>query len=259
MASIRKWSREEMILALNLYLKIPFSKMGSTNPAVVNLAKLIGRTNNAVALRLVNYASCDPILQSRGIKGMKNGKKQCLPYWNEFINNRDKLFFESEQILARLQNISIESKFKEILADIPVNLQGETRLTEVKSRVNQSVFRELVLANYNSKCAITGIDIPELLVASHILPWATNKQERLNPANGICLSLLWDKAFDKGLIGIKSDYTIIFSDRIRHCSTKDFYKEYFSGIEGKKLYLPDKYLPSQEFLDWHRTNIFSHY
>ncbi len=75
MASIRKGSREEMILALNLYLKIPFSKMGSTNHAVVNLAKLIGRTNNAVALRLVNYASCDPILQSRGIKGMKNGKQ----------------------------------------------------------------------------------------------------------------------------------------------------------------------------------------
>ena len=258
MASIRKWSREEMILALNLYLKIPFSKMRSTNPAIVYLAKLIGRTSNAVALRLVNYASCDPILRSRGIKGMENGKQQCLPYWNEFINDRAKLIFESEQILAKYQKVSIETKFKDVLSNIPTGLQGETRLTEVKTRVNQSVFRELVLANYNSKCAITGIDVPELLVASHILPWATNEKERLNPANGICLSMLWDKAFDKGLIGIKPDYTIIFSERIRSCSAKDFSKDYFAAIEGRKLNLPSKYLPSQDFLEWHRNNIFSH-
>lgn len=258
MASIRKWNREEMILALNLYLKIPFSQIRSTNPAIVYLAKLIGRTSNAVALRLVNYASCDPILRSRGIKGMENGKQQCLPYWNEFINDRAKLIFESEQILAKYQEVSIETKFKDILSDIPTGLQGETRLTEVKTRVNQSVFRELVLANYNSKCAITGIDVPELLVASHILPWATNEKERLNPANGICLSMLWDKAFDKGLIGINSDYTIIFSERIRSCSAKDFYEDYFAAIEGHKLNLPSKYLPSQDFLEWHRNNIFSH-
>lgn len=258
MASIKKWNREEMILALNLYLKIPFSKMGSTNPAIVDLAKLIGRSSNAVALRLVNYASCDPILRSRGIKGMENGKQQCLPYWNEFINDRAKLIFESEQILAKYQEVSIETKFKDILSDIPTGLQGETRLTEVKTRVNQSVFRELVLANYNSTCAITGIDVPELLVASHILPWATNEKERLNPANGICLSMLWDKAFDKGLIGINSDYTIIFSERVRSCSAKDFYEDYFADIEGHKLNLPSKYLPRQDFLEWHRNNIFSH-
>lgn len=258
MASIRKWNREEMILALNLYLKIPFSKMGSTNPAIVDLAKLIGRSSNAVALRLVNYASCDPILRSRGIKGMENGKQQCLPYWNEFINDRAKLIFESEQILAKYQKISIEAKFKDILSDIPTELQGEIRLTEVKARVNQSVFRKLVLANYNSKCAITGIDVPDLLVASHILPWATNEKERLNPANGICLSMLWDKAFDKGLIGINPDYTIIFSERIRSCSAKDFYEDNFAAIEGRELNLPSKYLPSQDFLEWHRKNIFSH-
>lgn len=258
MASIRKWNREEMILALNLYLKIPFSQIRSTNPAIVDLAKLIGRTSNAVALRLANYASCDLFLRSRGIKGMENGKQQCLPYWKEFINDRAKLIFESEQILAKYQEVSIETKFKDILSDIPTGLQGETRLTEVKTRVNQSVFRELVLANYNSKCAITGIDVPELLVASHILPWATNEKERLNPANGICLSMLWDKAFDKGLIGINSDYTIIFSERIRSCLAKDFYNDYFKTIEGHKLNLPSKYLPSQDFLEWHRNNIFSH-
>ena len=126
-------------------------------------------------------------------------------------------------------------------------------------RVNQSVFRKLVLANYNSRCAITGIDIPELLVASHIIPWMTNEKERLNPTNGICLSMLWDKAFDKGLITISpDDYTIIFSERIRSCSNKDFYRKNFASIEGCKINLPSKYLPCQDFLEWHRKNIFSH-
>lgn len=255
----RKWNREEMILALNLYLKLPFSKMNSTHPAIIDLAELIGRSSNAVALRLVNYASCDPILHSQGIKGMVNGKQQCLPYWNEFINNRSKLLFESEQILAKFQKVSIETKYKDILSNIPAGLKGETRLTEIKARVNQSVFRKLVLANYNSRCAITGIDIPELLVASHILPWMTNEKERLNPTNGICLSMLWDKAFDKGLITISpNDYTIIFSERIRSCSNKDFYRKNFASIEGCKINLPSKYLPCQDFLEWHRKNIFSH-
>ena len=74
------------------------------------------------------------------------------------------------------------------------------KVREVKTRVNQNVFRKIVLANYNGKCALTGIDISELLVACHIIPWSENEQERLNPENGICLSSLYDKAFDKGLI-----------------------------------------------------------
>ena len=64
----------------------------------------------------------------------------------------------------------------------------------------------MVLSNYDSKCAITGIDIPQLLYASHIIPWSQNENERLNPENGICLSALYDKAIDKGLIGLNNKY-----------------------------------------------------
>lgn len=82
------------------------------------------------------------------------------------------------------------------------DLIGTTCEAVVKQRVNQNVFRSMMLANYNTTCAITGITVPELLVASHIVPWAENEQERLNPENGICLSSLYDKAFDQGLISI---------------------------------------------------------
>ena len=101
---------------------------------------------------------------------MSGGKKQVEPIWNEFINNKEKLVFESERILAEKENLTIETKFAEILYDTRI-LKGETKIREVKTRVNQNFFRQVVLANYSGKCAISGIDIPDLLVASHIVPW----------------------------------------------------------------------------------------
>ena len=208
------WTREEMILALNLYLKLPFGKMDSRNPQVKRLAEIIGRTADAVAYRLVNYASCDPILQQRGVSGMGNGKKKCLPYWNEFINDRERLIYESERILAQREGTTIEKKYEQQIRDIPKDIIGETKVREVKTRVNQNVFRQIVLANYDGKCALTGIDLTELLVASHIIPWSENEQERLNPENGICLSSLYDKAFDKGLISFTDNQQVLFSIRM---------------------------------------------
>ena len=126
---------------------------------------------------------------------MSGGRRQVEPIWNEFINDMEKLVFESERILAEKENMTIETKFAEILYDTR-NLKGETKIREVKTRVNLNFFRQVVVANYSGKCALTGIDIPDLLVASHIIPWSKNEKERLNPENGICFSALYDKAFD---------------------------------------------------------------
>ncbi len=191
--------REELILAFNLYLKIPFGKMHSTNKDVIHLASLIGRTPNSIALRLVNFASVDPVLKARGIKGMDGGTKIVQPIWDEFYHNQEELVFLSEQILAQKENTSIENKYQELLFDIK-DLKGETAIRQVKTRVNQSVFRQMVLANYSAKCAISGIDIPELLLASHIMPWSINEEHRLNPENGICLSALLIKPMTKELL-----------------------------------------------------------
>jgi putative restriction endonuclease len=249
------WTREEMILAFNLYLKLPFGKMHKGTPEIIELANLMGRSVNSVTLRLVNFASCDPYHQQRGVKGMVGGLKQCQPIWDEFSNNRETLVFESEKILAEKQNQTIETKFNELLFDIK-DLKGETKIREVKTRVNQSVFRLMVLANYNRQCAITGIDIPDLLFASHIIPWAANEQERLNPENGICLSALYDKAFDKGLIGINANYEVVLSVNLQKNKGKDYFVKYFAPIEKVKLQMPQKYLPKQEFLEWHLETIF---
>jgi putative restriction endonuclease len=244
-----------MILAFNLYLKLPFGKMHRRTPEIIELANLMERSVNSVTLRLVNFASCDPYHQQRGVKGMVGGLKQCQPIWDEFANNREALVFESERILAEYQNKTIETKFQDLLFDIK-DLKGETKIREVKTRVNQSVFRLIVMANYNRQCAITGIDIPDLLFASHIIPWAANEQERLNPENGICLSALYDKAFDKGLIGFDKNFQVVFSTNLQKNKGKDYFAKYFAPIEKAELQMPQKYLPKREFLEWHLDTIF---
>lgn len=249
------WTKEELILAFNLYLKIPFGKMHSSNKDVIHLANLIGRTPNSIALRLVNFASVDPVLKARGIKGMDGGTKIVQPIWDEFFHNQEELVFLSEQILAQKENLSIENKYQDLLFDIK-DLRGETAIRQVKTRVNQSVFRQMVLANYSTKCAITGIDIPELLLASHIMPWSKSEEHRLNPENGICLSALYDKAFDKGIIGINKNYEVILSTQLKNKKESIYYKKHFEPIENLKIMEPLKYLPKKEFLEFHLETIF---
>jgi putative restriction endonuclease len=238
-----------------LYLKIPFGKIHSTNKDIIHLSSLIGRSVNSVAIRLVNFASVDPALKARGIKGMDGGTKIVQPIWDEFFHNQEELVFRSEQILAEKEKTTIEKKYKDILEDLK-HLKGETVIREVKTRVNQSVFRQMVLGNYSTQCAITGIDIPELLFASHIVPWSQDEKERLNPENGICLSPLYDKAFDRGLIGINTNYEIILSKDLKKKSMSLFFANHFAVIDHKKLAEPLNYFPRKEFLEYHLDIVF---
>ena len=194
--SNNKWTREELILALDLYFRLPFGRLNRSTPEVIELANLIRRTNNSVALRLVNFAACDPVIINSGRTGMPGGLSICKPIWDEYAGRKEELFYDAQQIKANLLHSSIEK-----LVGITENdLVGKDKKAFVKQRVNQDAFRSMILNLYEKRCALTGINIPALLVASHIIPWAVNQQERLNPENGLCLSALYDKAFDKGFI-----------------------------------------------------------
>ncbi len=252
---LKPWTRDELILALNLYLKLPFGKLHSRTPEIIQLARIIERTSGSVAMRLNNFASVDPFHQQRGIGGLPGGKKQVEPIWNEFINNKEELLFESERILAEKEKISIEDKFSDTLKGTE-HLKGEYKIREVKTRINQNVFRQMVMANYDSKCAITGIDIPDLLVASHIIPWSQNENERLNPENGICLSPLYDCAFDKGYIGINEKFEILLSVDLKKKDKEEYHLKYFNSLVGTKIIMPKKYYPKKEFLAFHLDMIF---
>lgn len=248
------WTREELILTFNLYLKIPFGKFHHGNKEIIQLASLIKRTPSAVAMRLSNFAAVDPFHQKRGVIGLPNGKKQVIPIWDEFSENKEELIFESEKILANLQDTSIEKKYNSIL-DGTENLHGETKIREVKTRINQNVFRQIVLANYGGKCAITGFNNLNFLIASHITKWSVDKQNRLNPQNGILLNNLHDKAFENGFMAINKNYEILICSEFLK-SKDSFVQSYFSDFHSKKIQMPVRFLPDTELLEKHFEEVF---
>lgn len=252
--AIKHWSRNELIVAFNLYLKLPFGKLHSGTKEIKDLAELIGRTSGSVAMRLNNFAHIDPYHQQRGITGLANGVKQVQPIWDEFIHNQEELVFESEKILAEYKHETIEEAYPEIVFDLK-DLKGEVKIRAVKTRVNQSVFRQMVLKTYVNQCAISGINLPELLVAGHIIPWSENDHERLNPENGICLSNLYDRAYERGLICIDTNYKILLSKRLKAEVSRDFYEQFFGRFENQLIRLPKTYQPRKEFLEY-RLNRF---
>ena len=247
------WSREELILAMNLYCKLPFGRLHSRTPDVIELANLINRTPGSVAYKLVNFASLDPAQTERGIRGAKNVSILDREIWEEFYNNWDRLPFESEKLLAKLQNVSVEA-LNNILGD-ELPREGKERETFVKARVNQSFFRKTIMAAYDNSCCITGINQQELLIASHIIPWSVDESNRMNPRNGLALNALHDKAFEAGLITVMPDYRVRVSSRLLNHKGSDSVA-YFAPYDGKPIISPKKFSPDPYFLAYHNTMRF---
>ncbi len=244
------WNREELILAINLYCKTPFGKLHKSNLDVIALAGLIGRTPSAVSWKLVNFASFDPSLQARGIKGAQNTSKLDKKIWEEFFDNVEQLAFESEMLLYKLKHGEIpveEGEFKE----------GKDKERTVKTRVNQSFFRSTLLASYNSKCCITGISNTEFLISSHIVPWSVDSKNRLNPRNGILINALHDKAFEYGYITISTDYKILVCSELLKLKDENAVN-YFHKHHNQSIFLPSRFLPDIEFLKYHNNERFRH-
>lgn len=244
----RLWTREELILAVNLYCKLPFGRLHQSNPEVIHLAGLLNRTSSSVAFKLVNFASLDPSLHARGIKGASNSSKLDKEIWNEFYQNWETLPYESEKLLAKFENTTIE-KLNQI-PDEELPKEGIEREKTVKVRVNQAFFRRSILAAYNNTCCITGINQPELLIAGHIRPWKLDEQNRLNPRNGLALNALHDKAFELGLITITPDYSIKTSPQLSKVKNSHIW-DFIGKYENQKIILPSRFLPDGEFLRYH--------
>jgi putative restriction endonuclease len=99
-------------------------------------------------------------------------------------------------------------------------------------------------------------DIPELLVASHILPWGKFPEHRLNPRNGLCLAQTQDAAFDKGLVTFDEDYRLVISPYLKEFLPNEALERNFLDYEGKRIAMPDKFLPDEGFLREHREGVF---
>lgn len=249
MTTKENWSRDEHILAFNLYSQIPFGTIHDRNPKIKELAVLLGRSAGAVSRKLANFARLDPFLQQRGIKGLPHGAKGEEDVWNEFALNPEGLAFESEKLVAEREGKSVEDLAQIETDDLPAH--GTERDAIVRVRVNQSFFRRRVLSAYSFHCCVTGLSVMRLLVASHIVPWAEDKKNRLNPRNGLCLNALHDRAFDCGLMWIEEDFVIRFSSKLIDRAKSDSSAQWITGFEGGRLALPLNFQPDPVLLAKH--------
>lgn len=244
------WTREQHIIAFNVYCRIPFGKIHMGTPEVQELAMLVGRSVGAASYKLANFARLDPALKKRGIKGASHGSSGEEEVWNEFANSPESLALESERLIAAKLGKTVEDASEIETDDLPT--EGEEREAVVRLRVKQGFFRRRVLSAYNFRCCVTGLANQKLLVASHIVPWSSDPSNRLNPKNGLCLNALHDKAFDRHLMWIEDGFVVRLSPLLQQASVENRQTiDWLMSFDGKTLLLPKKFRPDSGFLSKH--------
>lgn len=249
------WTRDELLVAFNLYCKTPFGRLHSRNPDIIRLATQLHRTASAVAMKLVNFASLDPAQQRRNVSGLRNASQGDRNIFAEFSSDWERLAVESERAAERLVQPIEESRDRDGLVEF-ANLTTEREQT-VRVRLVQRFFRGAVLASYGYRCAICRIAVAELLNASHIIPWSADVMRRADPTNGIAMCALHDRAFDRGFIAVSDDFRIIVSRGLISDQAPELQEVGLIRIAGEQISLPDRFRPDASALRFHRTEIFS--
>ncbi|MBI5762307.1 MAG: HNH endonuclease [Planctomycetes bacterium] len=260
------WSRAHSLIALNLYCKLPFGKLHKGNPLIKEVSALMGRTPSSLAMKLCNFASLDPVLRARGIKGLPQVSNNDKAIWSEFHRDIETLAPESEQLLHRLftDNDDLEIDLLErdrVRFEPTQRIPSGMRVTEATAttrvRRGQQFFRQSILNAYGVRCCISGINVPRLLIASHIKPWNAFPDERLNPKNGLCLSSIHDAAFDSGLITLDEEWCVVVSKSIKKYLPQSMLQRCIVRYHGKPIRMPEMLaMPDQHFLGYHREKIF---
>lgn len=111
------WSRDELILALDLYLKNRESPPGKTNPMVVELSQLLNimgrrvedrqedfRNPSGVYMKMMNFRSLDPIFTASGKKGLTSIGEGDRVVWRQFSEKPEELSAAAEAIRANVSS-----------------------------------------------------------------------------------------------------------------------------------------------------------
>ena len=264
----RPWSRDELLIAMNLYCRLPFGQFDKANPLIMRVAEQLERSPSSVAMKLCNLASLDPEHQERGVHGLRHASATDRAIWEAFHTDWARMAVQSEGAMEALLGGPVENLPQ---TDSAATAQGMVAAavehltlpdgpTEVertlRARRGQRFFRNAVLASYDCRCAVTGIPVPELLNASHILPWAEFPEERVNPHNGICLAAHFDRALDRGLVTFDGDSRLLVSHRLREYLPNGGLEREFLSREGQTMRAPERFRPPERMMAWHREHVF---
>jgi putative restriction endonuclease len=243
------WTREETLAAFNLYCRTSFGKLHARNADIIHLARRLGRTPASVAMKCCNLASLDPAVRARNVKGLTKASKLDREVWEAFRADPEQVGYESETAWAAAsdaeprQAMTIEWK----------GIAGLDRRAMVKVRVNQHLFRAMILVSYDERCAICALPIAGLLVAAHIVPWSVDPALRMNPHNGICLCALHDRAFDLGILSIGGDLRVAACEAKMARHDDPAARRALWTFVGKKMRAPNRWPPDPELLERQRA------
>lgn len=260
----RVWTEDETLLAFRLYNSLRRSEIDPRHPLIKDLAALIDRTADAVTMKIWNLASKDPTVVASGRVSLRHAGRRDAEVFEKYHAHTNELLLASEVALQRLVSDNTETgvsdsslttsnallkRWKEFAGPTDV-------LRESHQRRAQTFFREIVLASYDYRCAVSGIDKPALLTASHIIPWSVDRERRADPSNGISMSALHDRAFDRGLISFDEGRRLLVSDRLKHGEPNKVIRVSILDLEGRELEGAERYAPDPLALAYHRERIF---
>lgn len=248
--SLGKWTREQTILAFYFYCQIPFGQIHARNPKIIAAARTIGRSPGALTMKCGNLASIDPQMQASGRVGLSNASMLDKSIWQEFSQDWEKLVEQAHSLL--IQNGHSIHFLVENDDGAEDDYSARNRTTVVQQRQKQAFFRQCILSGYGGKCCISGVSDARFLIASHIVAWKDDASIRLHPGNGLCLSVLHDKAFDQHLFSLSDRWEIVLSLSLKNTKDK-FLKDVFWPLEGQRIALPEKFVPEISFIQRHRA------
>ena len=250
-----RWNEKELILAFDLYCRIPFKKTKANNPDVISQANLLKRSPASVARKLGNFGSFDPELQKKNVKGLLHASKLDRKIWEEFHNDWNRLVTIATQLKNTFEQDTRPEREENSSKNLVFPEGPSEKYVTQKTRIHQSFFRDAILSSYDNTCCITGLQIGECLVASHIIPWSVSEEHRTDPRNGLCLSATFDRLFDRGLITVDNKLKVAISPRLLQSGNSTI-SEMICSHHGTSIILPQRFLPSPKYLEWHHENIF---
>ena len=242
----RQWTRDELLVALGLYLRLPFGQLHRGQPEIIACAELLGRTPSALAMKLVNLASLDDSLDRAGLRNASQADREIWAELQGDWNATAEAIAEAEAGFGVVPALETDDE------PFPI---GEDVIVPTKVRRGQDLFRKAVLSAYDFRCCVTGLAEPRLLEAAHIAPWRDEPVYGLNPTNGLCLSVLHHRAFDRGLIAFDDDFRLLVSPQLA-ARGGEFVGTAFMPFAGKQIALPTKFAPNAELAAYHRERIF---
>ena len=244
----RTWTREDTMIAFNLYCKLPFRDSTRDSKLVEEYAEILKRTPGSLILKIGDLGRLDCELKKYSNTADTYGVKLDREIWNEFLHNPMQFVFDSEKLIARITGSSI----KDVAGVDDENLpKGCYRKDTLRRKIGFSFFRKVVLSSYNNTCCVSGVRNPLLVEACHITEWDDDENKIVNPRNGLCLNYFMHKAYDRKLMSVSPDYKIHISERMKMSAMREDFRTYLTSIDNRHILLPDRFSPSREMLSIH--------